>query len=51
MVVLVVGASLPSHPFAHAQKIKTNKKQPPMCFSADDADFLVDVMDHALGKL
>ncbi|KAI8475843.1 MAG: alanine-glyoxylate transaminase [Monoraphidium minutum] len=25
--------------------------KPPMCFSAADADFLVDVMDHCLGKL
>lgn len=25
--------------------------KPPMCFSKQDADFLVDVMDHALSKL
>ncbi|GBF91019.1 hypothetical protein Rsub_03874 [Raphidocelis subcapitata] len=25
--------------------------KPPMCFSREDADFLVDVMDHALTKL
>ena len=25
--------------------------KPPMCFSAADADFLVDVMDHCLAKL
>ena len=25
--------------------------KPPMCFNKDDADFLVDVMDHALTAL
>jgi alanine-glyoxylate transaminase / (R)-3-amino-2-methylpropionate-pyruvate transaminase len=25
--------------------------KPPMSFSKDDADFLVDVMDHCLAKL
>lgn len=25
--------------------------KPPMCFNKADADFLVDVMDHALDKL
>ena len=25
--------------------------KPPMCFSMADADFLVDVMDHAMDKL
>lgn len=25
--------------------------KPPMCFSRDDADFLVDVMDYAMERL
>jgi alanine-glyoxylate transaminase/(R)-3-amino-2-methylpropionate-pyruvate transaminase len=25
--------------------------KPPMCITKDDADFLVDVMDHAMDKL
>jgi alanine-glyoxylate transaminase/(R)-3-amino-2-methylpropionate-pyruvate transaminase len=25
--------------------------KPPMCINKDDADFLVDVMDHAMEKL
>jgi alanine-glyoxylate transaminase/(R)-3-amino-2-methylpropionate-pyruvate transaminase len=25
--------------------------KPPMCFSREDADYLVDVMDHCLSKL
>ena len=25
--------------------------KPPMCFTKDDADFLADVMDHALTSL
>jgi hypothetical protein len=28
-----------------------NRRRPPMCFSIEDADFLVDVMDQALSEL